>query len=401
MHPSKAFEEAIESSYWRLAQNVVDKPINAGQRVDLIFALCQKGQRARALEVFLDLQTLGRLPAGIGELLDRLFAQSCEEAKEGGATSIPLVTESAFDKKATFQAKTLYGWASNVNAAPKPGGIVLGQDGALGYYTFAPSSRPQSSGFLEAGLSFSHAGFAPEPTSSGVSSPQIGVTTSARRYDSVSGFDTVFFSGQLVWPISGDHSMQLHLSHWQLGGQGYETSWGVTYENRQAPSLSWLRNGFWGASAERTEILLDGRFDVNRLNLYLGSSQDALRSTFMANGVWAWSLSTFYEKSAFERPGGDRIGLRAHAALQALNRMGQSRVSLTVNLGKDQDAYNELLFGNLKRRPQQLELAAHQSFRKVYDVQPFVGLNWSSMRDKIKLFTVEATQIHVGITMAW
>lgn len=384
-------------------KHVQDRSFNAGHQVDLIFALCQQGQRARALEVFRDLQTLSRLPAGIGELLDRLFAQSCDEATEGGARAISRATESSFDKKATFQAKTLYGWASNVNAAPKPGGIALGQAGALGYYTFAPSSRPQSSDFFEAGLNFSLAQLASEPTFLVGNPSHINVATFARGYGSINGFDTVFLSGQLVWPMRNDHTMQFHLSHWQLGGQGYETSWGITFENRQPHGLSWLTNGngFWGASAQRTEILLDGRFDTNRLSLYLGSSQDALPSRFLANGIWTWSLGTSFEEPVSQRPGGYRLGLKAHGALQALNRLGQSGVSLTISVVKDQDAYNELLFGNLKRQSQQLELAAHHNFRRISHIQPFVGIHYSTMRDKIEVFTVEAMQIQVGMTTTW
>lgn len=378
-----------------IAEQLQGHPLNAGLRVDLILALCQQGQRVEAQQVLRDLQALGSLPAGIQQMLSQVFAQACPQAPEGGST------KTTANNQAVLQASSMLGWASNVNAAPKPKGIALGEAGALGYYTFAPSSRPKGSGFAELGLDYSRVAPWLQLPFLRSGEPRLGLSASARGYGSARGFNTVYLAGQLAWPMQGNQSLQLQLGHWQLGGRGYETRWGLVYERYGVPWLQALGQGFWGVQLEQTQVLQDGRFDANRLALHLGASQNLGPAPIGGSGFWAWSVGPVYEESVFQRPGGHRLGLRAKALLQLPNSLGQARVALGLGLLNDQDNYNQALFGGLKRERKEIDFSMQQTFRPFSGLQPFMGLNWVSTNDTIDLFTVESLQIHLGLSHTW
>ena len=409
----QATPASAQSNVEQLAQQLKNEPLNAGLRVDLILALCQEGQRGQALSVLNDLQALGSLPEGIEQLLTQLFSKGCPQAagtKPGVASinSVAPMNPTLAAPSAFLQASSFFGWASNVNAAPKPEGIALGEAGSLGYFTFAPSSRPQASHFAELGLDYSMAAPVLQVAGLGLGVPRLSLSASARGYGSASSFNTVFVAGQLAWPVQGQQSLQLQLSHWQLGGLGYETSWGVMYERHSQPWSGWLGSGakgFWGVNVEQTQVLQDGRFDANRLALHIGASYGLAKVESGqgpgARGLWAWSVGPVYEESVFHRPGGHRLGVKAKALLQLPNRMGQARVSLSAGLLNDQDVYNQTLFGGVKRQRRQLELALQQTFRPISGLQPFMGLSWANTKDTINLFTVESLQVHLGISQAW
>ncbi len=397
----------------QLNKQLRQEPLNAGLRVDLILALCQQGQRSQAQSVLDELTSLGSLPAGIRQLLSQLFSQGCPKASgtTAGYLSHDAVALAAGSQSlpAALQASSLLGWASNVNAAPKPEGIALGEAGAFGYYTFAPSSRPQASSFAELGLDYFMAAPALKVAGLGLGAPRLSLSTSARGYASASSFNTAFVAGQLAWPIQGHQSLQLQLSHWQLGGLGYETSLGLAYERFNQPWSGWLgggANGFWGVNLQQTHVLQDGRFDANRLAFHIGASYGLAEPRLGlqvagSGGFWAWSVGPVYEESVFHRPGGHRLGVQAKGLLQLPNSMGQARVNLTAGLLDDQDMYNQALFGGVKRQRRQFQLAVQQNVRPVSGLQPFLGLNWALTKDTINLFTVESFQVHLGVSQAW
>ncbi len=390
-------------------QILKEEPLNAGLRVDLILAFCQEGKRSEALGVFEDLQAIGNLPAGIRKLLTQLFSQGCTEAT-GMTTSAFSVSALQEDQPAFIESTSTLGWASNVNAAPKPKGIALGEAGALGFYTFAPSSRPKSSGFAEFGFDYFTA--APMFDVLSLGNPSLSLSASARGYLSASDFNTIYVAGQLAWLFEGkegNQSLQLQLSHWQLGGRGYETSWGVSYERPSRPLSDLLgrgAGGFWGINLEQTQVLQDGRFDANRLGVYVGASyalpaRGELSDWGWGGALWAWSVGPVYEESVFHRPGGHRLGLKANSFLKLINPMGQARVRLSAAVLNDQDVYNQTLLGRVKRERRQIELSVRQELRPFLSLRPFMGLSWATTKDSIDLFTVESFQLHLGISEEW
>ena len=384
-----------------------NEPLNAGALVDQIFVHCQRGQRGAALQVYrqLQAQASGALPAGIEALLQEVFQLHCQgagaqalDSPKGNATG----ADSNEARASSLKASLSSGWASNVNAAPRPSGLFLNSGDGAEFFRFAPSSRPLSSGFVEAG--FSHrwpTGSSGAALEAGFKPSLVQLTSSLRHYATASDFDTAFLGGTALWPVSSTAMVQLRAGLWQLGGQPYEWNLGLGYVQEASEELLGLEGGFWSLDFEQTRLLEASHYNADRFEALVGAQWQGPQAGLPRGLALAWAFGPSIEKALGPRPGGDRWGLKARLALQAKNGLGVFQSSLLLSQTYDTDSYSEALFGPVKRRRDAVEFRVVQDFKPIKELTPFLSLSLLSSKDRLPLFTYEAFQVQLGASRLW
>lgn len=359
---------------------VAQDPANAGAAIDLVLAHCEAGSLGRAQQAYQALAARLRLPEGIAAVVESQLAQGCL------GPQLPWLEQSRQWLGAErLQVSALLGWSSNVNAASSSEGVWLGEGGSLGYYTLAPSSRPQSDFFGHTGLGLS-GGLGFMPSVQWYAAAGLRVHFSARSYDSLHARLGVY--GQ---PWLG-HEWSLEMGRWYLGGRGYESVASVSYRGQLSVPVT------VSGKAEWSWLDQDQAFNARRLELALGRHWAAYGLQWAA---WIGPVADWAQNS---RPGGDRFGLQAQGQVQGANRWGGYSLGLRLGALQDAQAYSPALFGPVARRSRKTQVWLRQDLPQVANSawahngrRPFIILQLNTNRDRLPLFTSRGVLVQVGV----
>jgi hypothetical protein len=214
-----------------------------------------------------------------------------------------------------------------------------------------------------------------------------------RDYVAASELDSKFYSTQLYTPVDQLQGLQFKASYLRIGRKGYETSFGVSYDRLLGADVRrTFDNAIVGIGLGKVRMSGVSYSDSYRVSPYLGVSGGST-----PNFNWVWMLSPVFQYEINERPGGNRLGVGLQGTLNSNNVLGAYRFTVAAGLYFDQKPFSLDLFGDRRRRSEQIEVGFHQEFQTRRVMRPFLGLTWFSTKDRIPLFSVESLQVQAGL----
>lgn len=390
--PYQAAMEALgrgdKSLAERLLQEVVQQtPTHAGAWLDLALLYCDTGQATRAQALFEKIEQELQAPAGILALIAQAKERGCQAPRAW-----------------LGQAQVSLGRASNVNYAPMDAVIRFAPSAPFSELILGSSNRPKANWYGSAEVMV----MLPASVDNWGGAQWQGLLQ-GKRYQSEHDFDAVVLAGGATWRGTqtqsprwaawGIHAWELnaHVSHWQMGGQAYETSghlWTNTWSLEQKNSLGTWRWGWEAGVGQYTYPQTPGynalRFDVR--------VRGQIRQMFLGRQhTWTGSVGPVMDWAQGNRPGSDRSGYLFMGQWDAIWAPEHETVVFVQRQNlQDKQAYNLAFFGQQQRSPMSLQWGARYTHRLSRTDAWYLQVIEQRVMDQINLFSYKNQSLIIG-----
>ena len=371
-----------------LLQEVVRQtPTHAGAWLDLALLYCDTGQATKAQALFEKIEQELQAPAGILALMAQAKERGCQAPRAW-----------------LGQAQISLGRASNVNYAPMDAVIRFAPSAPFSELILGASNRPKADWYNVAEVMM----VLPESVDNWGGAQWQGVLQ-GKRFQSEHDFDTLIMAGGASWrgiqtdsprlSAWGVHAWEFstYLSHWQMGGQAYETSahlWASTWSLDASSSWGSWRWGWEGGWSEY-HYPQTTTYNAKRLDARV---RGQLRQTLSGKQhTWSWSAGPMVDWASHARPGGDRSGYLVLGQWEAIwAPMHETVVFAQQQNLRESQAYNPAFFGDQQRLPKTQQWGARYIYRlNRTDAWYVQGLE-QRVSDQINLFSYKNQSVIFG-----
>lgn len=376
-----------------LLQEVVKQsPMHAGAWLDLALLYCDMGQAARAQDVFTKIEQELEAPAGIRVLIAQARARGCQAPRAW-----------------LGQAQVSIGRASNVNYAPMDAVIRFAPNAPFSELVLGSSNRPKANWFGVAEIMV----VLPASVDNWAGAQWQGLVQ-GKRYHSEHDFDTVIVAGGASWRGTqsdpprlsawGVHTWEssVYLSHWQMGGQAYETSahlWGGTWSNELQLARGNWRWG-WEGGVSHYDYPQSNAYNALRWD---GRLRAQLRQSWSGKQhSWTGSVGPVVDWALQGRPGGDRLGYTLSGQWEAIWAPEHETVVFAQQQNvQESRAYNSAFFGEQQRSPKSGQWGLRYTHRISRTEAWVVQALSQRVSDRINLFSYKNQSLTIGYQLGF